>query len=174
MYYMPQFKRALIVIVQKNSIYDIKYKRKLTKNEKKLILLFFVINQRNKLARIRRFLKVCLSWFAKPIPVSAVYLFLFFVSFSDPTRPPGVPVVWFPVGRTYSLSSLTFKRVTCRSAIKTQIPFPLLLQIHEGATGCLERTNNLGNLVTATPIWSPQGVLAVYVYDQDIMKNCNS
>ena len=78
MYYMPQFKRALIVIVQKNSIYDVKYKRKLTKNEKKLILLFFVINQRNKLARIRRFLKVLLVMvFETHSCVSCLFIFIF-------------------------------------------------------------------------------------------------
>ena len=60
------------------------------------------------------------------------------VCFSDPTCPPGVPV-----RHTYSLSSLTFKRVTRGSAIKTQFPSPLLLQVPEGAIGCLERTNNL-------------------------------
>ena len=32
-----------------------------------------------------------------------------------------------------------------------------IYQVHEGAIGCLEQTNNLGNLVTGTLTWSPQG-----------------
>ena len=37
---------------------------------------------------------------------------------------PGVPVVWFHVRQTYSLSSLALKRVTCRSTINTHFPPP--------------------------------------------------
>ena len=49
-----------------------------------------------------------------------------------------------------------FKGVTCRCAIKTHIPAPLPPQVHEGATGRLEPTSNLGILNLGTPIWSPQ------------------
>ena len=58
----------------------------------------------------------------KTMLVVSVPLFLYV--FLTPTALPGVPVVWFPVRRTYSPSSLAFKRVTCGSAIKTQFPSP--------------------------------------------------
>ena len=60
---------------------------------------------------------------------------------------PGVPEVWFPVQSTYSLSSFAFKRVTRGSTIKTQFPFPLLLQVHEGAIGRLTYVTNSYNIV---------------------------
>ena len=39
----------------------------------------------------------------------------------------------------------------------TPPPLSGLYQVHEGAIGCLEQTNNLGNLSAGTLIWSPQG-----------------
>ena len=41
--------------------------------------------------------------------------------------------------------------------LQTHFPSPLVPQVHEGAIGCLEHTNNLRNLVTCTLIWSPRG-----------------
>ena len=32
-----------------------------------------------------------------------------------------------------------------------------IVQVHEDAIGCLEQTNNLGNLGKGTLVWSPQG-----------------
>ena len=55
--------------------------------------------------------------------------FLFFwevlYDFLTPPALPEVPEAWFNVQQTYSLSSLAFKRVTRRSAIKTQFLPPV-------------------------------------------------
>ena len=72
--------------------------------------------------------------------------------FLTPPALPKVPEARFNMGQTYSLSSLAFKRVTHGRAFTSTFSLPLLPQVHEGATGHLEQTNNQGNLVTGTPI----------------------
>ena len=90
--------------------------------------------------------------FLNPPALSQFVVFLVLYVFLTPPALPGVPVVRFHVWQAYSLSSLAFKRVTQGSAVKTQIPSPLLPQIPVGVAGCLEHTNNLRNLGTGTPI----------------------
>ena len=80
----------------------------------------------------------------------------FFSVFLTPPALHEIPEAWFNVRRTYTLSSLAFKRVTRRGAIKTQFPSPCYPQVHEGAIGRLEHTNNLRNLGKSTLIWSRQ------------------
>ena len=65
----------------------------------------------------------------------------FFVCFSYPSCPPRVQVDRFHVRQTYAPSSLAFKRVTHRSAIKTHFLSPMLPQVLVGAAGHLEHTN---------------------------------
>ena len=79
-------------------------------------------------------------------PFDLILFFLVFYLFLTTPALPRVPVFWFPVRQTYSLSSPAFKRVTCRRAIKSHFPSPLIPQVHEGATGRLEHSNNLGKL----------------------------
>ena len=90
-----------------------------------------------------------LNIFDNNLPIGSSDIMIFFgggvVCFSDPICPPRSSRVWFSVRKTYT--SLTFKRVTQGSAIKTQLPSSLLLQVHEGVIERLERTNNLENLV---------------------------
>ena len=71
----------------------------------------------------------------------------FLYVFLTPPALSGVPVVWVHAQRAYSLSSLT----------GTHFPSPMLPQVLVGAARHLEHTNNIGNLGTGTPIWSPQG-----------------
>ena len=67
-----------------------------------------------------------------------------FVCFLTPPALPGVPVVQIPVRQTYFLSSLTFMRVTSRSAITNTFHLPLFPQVLVGATGCLKHINKRG------------------------------
>ena len=69
----------------------------------------------------------------------------FFSFFLSPPALSRVLVIRFYGQRTYSLSSLTFKRVTHGSAIKTHFSSPLLPKVLVGATGHLDHTNNTKN-----------------------------
>ena len=81
-------------------------------------------------------------------------LLLFFVCFSNPTSPPqifiGLVKCLVQCVPAYTLSSPTFKGVTSRMYIKntpTDTFHSLLPRVHAGAAGCLEQTNNDGELL---------------------------
>ena len=79
---------------------------------------------------------------------------LLFGCFSNPPSPPWDFSGLVPCAASFHLK---FKGVTRGSAIKDISLTPLSSQVHAGAAGRLAHPNNLGNLVTGTPIWSPQG-----------------
>ena len=68
-----------------------------------------------------------------------------------------VPEAQFNVLGIYSLSSLSFNRVTRVSTIKIKFPSPLLPQVHEGATGAwsapIIRMSTLTVFIPSRPGW---------------------
>ena len=78
----------------------------------------------------------------------------YFLCFSDPICPPRSSS-----GLVHCATNLLshLREWPEEAPLKKQYPSPLLPQVLEGTTRLLEGTNNLGNLVTGTLIWSHQG-----------------